>query len=243
MKKTVAFSLIVLCLFLSACSAPPSGGTTSSVVSKPVQADPTTLYVQAVQDSKQADVDEVMPLVELTPDDHMVTMNEKGQVLLLSWHKYPESYPAGSSFVCQYGAVWTFTDGEVCAWYDVCGQGVTDWNLRLEQLIGLPKDSGYTHVTAFWADLDEVIRPAYQPDPTLQITEEVLDGSALGEQKDWFHANAETEYPWTRLGYTYDWEQDPNEYGLTEFLILADSQVEVEWTKSTEEFVAWIAAN
>ena len=88
-----------------------------------------------------------------------------------------------------------------------------------------------------------MIRPAYQPDPTLQITEDTLDGSALGEQKDWFQANEETEYPWTRLGYTYDWEQNPNEYGLTEFLILADSEIEVEWTKSTEEFVAWIAAN
>ena len=53
----------------------------------------------------------------------------------------------------------------------------------------------------------------------------------------------EQTYPWTRLGYTYDWADNGREYGLSEFLILADSVIEVEWTKTTDEFVDWMEKN
>ena len=76
---------------------------------------------------------------------------------------------------------------------------------------------------------------------------EDLDGSALGAYREWFEENeissysAEDPYPWTRLGYTYDWAEGETDYGLTEFIILKDSVVEVEWTMTTEEFIAWLA--
>lgn len=208
------------------------------------------LYLSAVDDAKRAEESEILPLVTLTPDSDMVTWNDNGtKVLLLSWHKYPESYVEGESFDCTYGEIWTFTDKEILSWYDENSEGITDWNLRLEQLIGLPAGAGYTHVSAFWVDLSEVIRPAYQTDVTKQMSTELLDGSSLGEYKEWFDGNAEysysdeTPYPWTRLGYTYDWADNGREYGLSEFLILADSVIEVEWTKTTEEFVDWMEKN
>lgn len=204
----------------------------------------------AVEDAKLADGDEIYPLVTLTPDSDMVTWNENGtKVLLLSWHEHPNSYISGESFTCTYGDIWTFTDREILAWYDVNSESVKDWELRLEQLIGLPANADYTHFSAFWVDLDEVIRPAYQTDVTKQVTADLLDGSALGAYKEWFDGNAEysyseeTPYPWTRLGYTYDWSGGKSEYGLTEFLILADSVIEVEWTKTTEEFIKWMEIN
>ena len=89
----------------------------------------------------------------------------------------------------------------------------------------------------------------YQPIYDDRHYTELLDGSALGDMKDWFDANAEysysedTPYPWTRLGYTYDWADNGEEYGLSEFLILPDSVIEVEWTKSTDEFIDWLEAN
>ena len=48
-------------------------------------------------------------------------------------------------------------------------------------------------------------------------------------------------YPWTRLGYTYDWNEAGDEYGLTEFIILPGSEVEIEWTLTTDEFIAWLS--
>ena len=208
------------------------------------------LYKDAVADAMTASPDEIVPLVTLTPDSSMVTWNEEGsKVLMLSWHKYPDSYKAGESFTCAYGEVWVFTDKEILSWYDENGKDVTDWEVRLEQLIGLPAEKEYTHVSAFWVDIEEMIRPAYQPDVTKQVTKEDLDSSALGEYRDWFDGNAEysytseTPYPWTRLGYTYDWADNCDDYGLTEFIILPDSVIEVEWTKTTAEFVTWMSEN
>ena len=235
MKKTVALLLaLCCCIYLSACAEKP----------------PEELYAASVEDAENAEADEILPLVTLTPDSNMVTWNaDATKVLLLSWHEYPESYKAGESFTCTYGEIWTFTDKEILSWYNDNAKGVTDWELRLEQLIGLPESSEYTHVSAFWVDIDELIRPAYQTDMTKQMSSELLDGSALGEWADWFDGNAEysysedTPYPWTRLGYTYDWADNGEEYGLSEFLILPGSVIEVEWTKSTDEFIDWLEAN
>lgn len=87
----------------------------------PVSGTPVTtrqLYQAAVEDAVEADSGEVMPLVCVTPDDDMVTWNDAGdKVLMLSWHRYPESYPNGESITLQYGEVWTFTDKEIKAWY------------------------------------------------------------------------------------------------------------------------------
>lgn len=47
------------------------------------------------------------------------------------------------------------------------------------------------------------------------------------------------QYPWTRLGYTYDWGAE-DEYGLTEFLVLKNSTIEVEFTKTIDEFFDWL---
>ena len=62
----------------------------------------------------------------------------------------------------------------------------------------------------------------------------------------WFNSNIissyfeEYRYPWTRLGYTYDWADNGSEYGLSEFLVLKDAQVDVEYTKTTDEFIEYI---
>lgn len=205
-------------------------------------------YMVSVIDAHKAEEDEIMPLVTLADNSDMATWNDKGQVLLLSWHSYPESYIPGEQFTCKYGEMWTFTDKEVIGWYDNNSENVTDWELRFEQLLGLPETDNKTHVSAFWVDPEEIIRPAYQTDITQQMAPELLDGSALGEYKEWFEGNAEysyvtSAYPWTRLGYTYDWLKDENEYGLTEFIILPNSVIDVEWTKSFDEFIDWLAEN
>ena len=50
----------------------------------------------------------------------------------------------------------------------------------------------------------------------------------------------DSAYPWTRLGYTYDWADNGQEYGLSEFLIRQGAEVEVAFTMTTEEFIAWL---
>ena len=60
--------------------------------------------------------------------------------------------------------------------------------------------------------------------------------------KSWFddniiHSYYDSAYPWTRLGYTYDWGAKDTEYGLSEFLVQQGAAVTVEYTLPTEEFI------
>jgi hypothetical protein len=45
-------------------------------------------------------------------------------------------------------------------------------------------------------------------------------------------------YPWTRLGYTYDWHPDTPETGLSEYVIPQGSTVEVHANVETREYCA-----
>ncbi len=190
------------------------------------------LYKNAIADAKVAEADEIFQLYEL----------KDGENLLVSWNAFPGEYPAGEFYeVKEYPQMWCFAYEELQQWFAENRHGVSDWDERFRQLLGLPERAWYSHFTAFTVKPDDVIRPAYQPDPRKQISEELLDGSALGKHERWFRENEiwsyrETEWPWTRLGYTYDWAEG-RERGLCEFLILPGAEVKIEWTVTTAELI------
>ena len=207
------------------------------------------LYQDAVHDAVFAEPDEIQPLVCVEQDCALVTFNQtKDKVLMLNFNNYPESYIAGKPFACKYGAVWTFTDKEIIKWYKECADKdkVADWPLRFRQLMGMPPQKECKCVTALWTRPADLRRPAYQTDITKQIAPDKLSTKNVSEDiRDWFKDNIiwsyfDSAYPWTRLGYTYDWADNGKEYGLSEFLILKDSVVDVEWTKTQEEFLEWL---
>lgn len=190
------------------------------------------LYKNAIEDARIAETDEIFPLYELKDGDN----------LLLSWNAFPEKYPVGEFYeVKEYPQMWCVAYEELKEWYFENCTGVTDWDERFRQLLGLPEHSWYSHFTAFTVSPENVIRPAYQTDPGKQISEDMLDGSMLGKYEEWFRQNEhwsfrEAEWPWTRLGYTFDWAEG-REKGLCEFLILPGAEVRVEWTVTTAELV------
>ena len=250
-KKVVTPFAVLLIAVL--CAAASAGGTylllrgpAAEVAAPTAQA----LYALAVKDAAFADEDEILPLVEVTKDSELMTWNEAGdRVLLVSWHRYPDSYPAGEEVTLQWGEVWAFSGKEMARRYRAEKGSVADWTLRFEQLIGLPPACGYTHFSAFWVDPDDVIRPAFATDAAAQVataTVENPSGGSLSEwYAEWFDGNIlasyfQGAYPWTRLGYTYDWADNGTEYGLTEFLILPDSKATVEFTLPTEGFESWL---
>ena len=205
---------------------------------------PTTeeLWQSALADAVFSEDSEVLELVSLTPDDPEVIWDEAGErVLLLTWHDYDDPCAPGGPLPSGVGDVWATSLGEMTAWYGENHEGVTDWNLRFAQLLGVHGDEGYTRFTGFWVSPAEVLRPAY----VTGVTEQMENGYDLvpeGDYKDWFDRNIlwsyfESDYPWTRLGYTYDWSGGPSEYGLTEFLVSDTSRTEVAFTCTTDEFV------
>lgn len=204
------------------------------------------LYEAAVLDAMEALPQETESLVVIEKDSPMVTWNKAGdRVLLLSWHQYPESYAEGGGMLLRHGPVWTFTDREFSAWYKKNKEGVTDWDMRLRQLIGLKPDAVYTHMTAFWVNPRNVLRPAYCQDITHNDMAASFAEKPGKEFHTWFNGKIIESYyegraPWTRLGYTYDWADNGRKYGLTEFLIQKDAPVTVAFTKTTREFLQWM---
>ncbi len=202
---------------------------------------PGELFQHAVRDAAFADEDEILPLVSLAPDDEMTTWDSEGRVLLCTWHNYPESYPEGETITVEWGPVWTFTDKEMAS----CGDELKksgDPEMRLKQLVAFAPDSEHSTVTGFWVKPEDVKRPAYQSDPAVSTMTNAFGENVDEEFKEWFDENIlwsyyYGDYPWTRLGYTYDWADNETEYGLTEFIVENGAKVKVEFTETTEEFL------
>lgn len=202
------------------------------------------LYNDSVKDAAIADEDEILPLVTLEAGAENVTWDEDGgRVMLCTWHNYPDSYPDGENVTLEWGEVWTFTPDEMKAKLkeEKLSDPDLDMQLRFSQLLGMPPDDPKSTFTAFWANVEDIKRPAAQSDPangSMTTVPEFTDE----DFKEWYNGNIlwsyfDSAYPWTRLGYTYDWADNGSEYGLTEFLVMPGSQVEVISTQTTQEFI------
>lgn len=249
MPKVNLIVTIVLILIAIGASIAATWGITYGVMQNsqpaaPADTQPETtesLYDDAVRDAMTIEEDEILPLVSLEKGAPYAVYDDEGRVLLFTYHRYPDSYPDGADVKLAWGEVWTFVGGELDDWYDEEEGSITDWDTRLRQLIGLTPDNGNTHVTAIWVDPDDVTRPANVQDigdVTMTATLSADTDEAFGE---WFDDNIiwsyfDSAYPWTRLGYTYDWAADAkDEYGLSEFLVASGSEVEVAYTVTSGE--------
>ncbi len=203
------------------------------------------LYRRAVVDAMTIEPDEILPLVAIAEDAPLCSWKD-GKTLLLTWHRYPDSYIPGQEFTLSYGAVWTFTDKEILKRFrEEKQRGVTDWDTRFRQLIGVPPGREYTHFTAMWTRPEDILRPGYAWRLEQTVGADNFPEKPDAGYKTWFDGNIiwsyfDSAYPWTRLGYTYDWGGGESEYGLSEFLIRKDAVVDVEFTLATEEFIRWL---
>jgi hypothetical protein len=172
---------------------------------------------------------------------------------MVAAHATPDLYENGMPESID-GEMRVYSDREILDWYKMNGKSVRNWPLRLRQLLGLPRDAKITHFTTFWVDPKNMIRPAYTPDITsseMACRFEEDDDSQLDSLgmwlRNWFdkawstNYKSEGGYPWTRLGYTYDWGADGiDKYGLSEFLLMNESKVVVQTTKDLKSFVRWL---
>lgn len=122
-----------------------------------------------------------------------------------------------------------------------------DVDLRLIQLLGLPPNSVYNYFVEFWVKPDDLFRPC--PD------NEIDDGRCdlcFPDNTDstyiaWINSNRISRYyqcelydnyPWTQLGYTYDWNpRNKSHIGLSEFVIGKNEDVYVKAIYTTEEYL------
>ncbi len=86
----------------------------------------------------------------------------------------------------------------------------------------------------------------FRPTPDSEITDTTaqLDfpSSTTPQYKEWFNGNIIYSYyperfPWTRLGYTYDWGNPDSHVGLSEYVLKQGSMATVESVSSIDDYL------
>lgn len=118
---------------------------------------------------------------------------------------------------------------------------------RLIQLLGLPPNSVYRYFVEFWVKPEDLFRPC----PDQEITDSRCDicfpANADSAHVAWINSNRISryyqcelnhQYPWTQLGYTYDWNpKNKTHFGLSEFVIAAHRKIRVNAIYRTEDYL------
>jgi hypothetical protein len=208
----------LLALLAAACTPPPPPGGPA-----PVTAALDSLYERAIFDAAVYRAEHVLPLNPIRPD-------AQGQVRVVTYTS--TEYTAGTSTLTE--PVWVTQVPEV---RDSCA-GFTgdDLTLRLEQLLGLPPHTGDTLMVEMTVPAAALFRPVTDPAVTTRYpcgdTIQAGCGQSFPAAVDTSHVRWIADqtltlwaiprgYPWTRLGYTYNWHPGSPRYGASEYLIRA----------------------
>ena len=247
LRRSVSRLLVLFILF-----AVPAGAQTIrrhvrlSAPLTPEQQSLWNRYSQAIFDSAVYQSWNLRQLRPLAPDPN-------GQVLLatLTSESYPVGQPLGS-----HGYIWVTGVPEV---QDLCRAFRGDVRMQLRELIGLPPDEKIPYAVVLQANVSDVFRPSPWPETDTQWpcgTSSAQSvpadcGNAFPKDAgaahiDWI-ATADLQlhsipdgYPWTHLGYTYNWAPNKDRYGASEYVIREDSKypIMVVSSVSPEQYCA-----
>jgi hypothetical protein len=206
-------------------------------------------YLEAVVDAVTAEPSEIsknlIAVVRTNPRLIWKNRNDSlnARVLVATWTDYNGYDDKIGKSLKLSREVWVTTVPEV---KEFCRRNHGDQPLRLEQLLGLPPKSGKTKFVEMWVDPRELFRPS--ADPEITDSEAEIDFRAPNafvkvsdEYRRWYNdlksrSYGENGYPWTRLGYTYDWGKEDNHIGMSEFVIMPGATVEIDSVIPTTEY-------
>lgn len=215
---------------------------------------------QALADRYRASIDDaivvepgevvstLIPVVDGNPRLTWDGPASQRRVLMVAWTGfggYRDS--VGRAFGLGGHDLWVTTAGEV---RDFCGAFAAynpsaDLTLRLEQRLGLPasgRGPSSRYFVELWVNPADLFRPT--PDPEITDATAELDYPPLApaEHRRWFQAWRDEAYtvapgfPWTRLGYTYDWGSPTSVVGFSEYVVRGDATVFPATAYATEDY-------
>jgi hypothetical protein len=241
-------------LLLGACApaAVPAGpgpaGSASSI---------DVLYAQAVANAAVYAPEHVLPLFPAVPD-------AEGNVRVATLTT--DDYAPGEQDVRE--EVWVTVVPEVrdsCRRWEEEGAALA---MRLRQLIGLRPGDSVSHFVEMTVPASALFRPTADPAVTTRWPCREGPGEACGlvfppgadtahvrwmadqmlyawRVPDGYPADTASGgrrgalgYPWTRLGYTYNWHPGAPRYGASEYLVRAGSRVRVDATHPIAAYCA-----
>jgi len=260
MKKFTHFSIILLISFLlvSACKKEEKSTNTSSGT------DMQTLkkqYTLAVLDARDAEPWEICRnlIAVINYGDSMAGQGNlvwssdslgKMRVLVVSWMKgtTTQFWPVGKTFKTNSNQAymsWITTDPEMLDFLKKTSYtDSSKLQLRIAQVLGMPPDTKNNFFVEFWVYPENLFRPS--PDPEITDHEAGLYFPAwvsqnyrawfMNEMQNKYDTGTSTAFPWTRLGYTYDWANPQHPVGLSEFVVDTSSVVTVKGIYSSWQY-------
>jgi len=198
-------------------------------------------YLHAIEDARTAEEDEISSdLVAITGNNgHLLRSN--GRILVVTWTSWDGYLGHEGKAISTSVDVWVTVAPQLREFISNNGVSGAGCPLRIEQLIGLPPSNGKKWFVELWVKPENLFRPSPDPEITDGIAELDFPPNVSEDHIVWFNRLRETSYgedgyPWTRLGYTYDWGSPDTEIGLSEFVIRTGSEVVVHSVLSTQEY-------
>lgn len=222
------FSLVPLTACVTAPAPMPDAPVCPDVPPAPTM----DAWRVAIMDAAIIEPDEI---VQLAPVD-----GESGR--FVTWTKFPDSFKPGEDITLAWGETWVTVDGalkERCQAFDP--QTLTS---DVQMLLGLPEKAEDRFVVTLEVATADLFRPC--ADPSLSATACAANPGpdVSPEHGLWYEGQSAFSYqlpggfPWTRLGYTYNWKPGADEVGLMELVIRKGSTAKVISVAPTAEYCA-----
>lgn len=232
--------VVLLLLLLVTALAAYVQSQPSSISQQPPPVDLVAVYNEAISDSAVYKTSNVRPLKPLAFDP---TTKKAKVVTVMKVSKSAYEYKPGPDTLGNV-YVWVTQVPEV---QEICQKFSRDLELSLVQLLGFIPNSKLTNFVVMTVSEGDIIRPAANNDPLTQrpcASSEVNCGQNFPEHvPDWYvkwfadqalrawiitdPSQPPVGYPWTRLGYTYNWKPGADKYGASEYIIKPRSTVTV----------------
>ena len=215
------FWLLMLASIVAGCTTVAPSNTAQTV---------GDAYKQAIADAALIEDSEIVALKSVPQNTSVI----------VTWTPYVKSYPAGQKVTLEWGEVWVTLDGDVkshCVNYHR-NTLLSD----IQRLLGLPlKDEQRSFVT-MEVPTSSMFRPCANPDLSENICGTEFPKDISKAHKGWYAQQVATSYqfptgfPWTRLGYTYNWNPGASEVGPSEFVIKGGTEVKVLSVSNTKDY-------
>lgn len=204
------------------------------------------VYQIAVKDAANPQEDEIYNnLWPIIPDNSDLIWREvdgNQQVLMVTWTSW-DGYDDKVGETMQLSReVWTTAVPELKKFASQVNLSQKNFTLRLEQYLGLPPHNGKTKFVQMWVKPQDLFRPCADPEISDTNCDLEFPSTVDPLHKEWVNKKILTSYgdngyPWTRLGYTYDWGNVGTEFGASEFVVRAGAEVEIDSVMNTVEYV------
>jgi hypothetical protein len=203
-------------------------------------------YLEAINDAKTAEESEIYRnLTPVTESNTVLTWEENNgskEVLVVTWTGWGGYVNQTNKTMNLSRETWVTVYPEVRNFIKQKGLPEEKCSLRLEQLNGLPPRNNKKWFVELFVSPQDLFRPS--PDPEINDTQAQISfpENVSTQHINWINSLKNSSYgsngyPWTRLGYTYDWAGNSHDHvGLCEYVIKKGAVIKIHNTISTEEY-------